>query len=146
MFEKLLGQIKEPALQLTQQDSNIPTDKKEVAANDAISSISEEIDRMMDGGDFSSLSGIKDNENLPNNETIQNVITSFTQKLKSNSGLSADDADKSSKNLIPTLFVQMKEKFSSEKMDLKSLMGNLNLSEIMKLMANMGKLKDALGK
>lgn len=146
MFEKLLGQIKEPARQLALEEPLIPMDKKDTAANEAISAISEEIDRMMDSGDFSSLAGIKDNTQLEHNATILNVIASFSEKLKNNTGLSDADANTVAKHLIPILFVQMKEKFSGEKMDLKSLMGNLTLSEIMKLMANMGKLKDALGK
>ena len=146
MFEKLLGQIKEPARQLALEEPLIPMDKKDTAANEAISAISEEIDRMMESGDFSSLAGIKDNTQLEHNATILNVIASFSEKLKNNTGLSDADANTVAKHLIPILFVQMKEKFSGEKMDLKSLMGNLTLSEIMKLMANMGKLKDALGK
>lgn len=146
MFEKLLSQIKEPALQILQQQSSVPADKKEIASNDAIGAISQEIDRMMDSSDFSTLSGIKDNNNLTNNATIQNIIASFSEKLKTNSGLDDSTAKTTSENVIPDLFIQMKEKFSSEKMDLKTLMGNLNLSEMMKLMANMGKLKEAFGK
>gem|GEM_PF-6835713 len=146
MFEKILKQIKEPALAIIQTQSNIPSDKQETATDDAISSISTELDRILDSGDFSSLSGIKNVANPADHPTIQNIMQSFSQKLQSNCQLDANTADNASASVIPHLFTTIKEKFSSGGVDPKSLMSNLSLSDMMKLMANMGKLKEALGK
>ncbi|MFT4204899.1 MAG: hypothetical protein QM610_13420 [Chitinophagaceae bacterium] len=143
MFEKLLTQIKEPTAEIIAQQTAIPADKKSVATDDAIASISEEIDRMMDSGDFSTLAGIKDADNPNNNATIQNVVVSFAEKLQKNSQLDAVTAQNTSASVVPTLVVTMKEKFSGGGIDIKSLMSSLSLSDMMKLMANMGKLKEA---
>ncbi|WP_447641339.1 MULTISPECIES: hypothetical protein [Chitinophagaceae] len=146
MFEKLLNQIKEPAAEIISQQIAIPTDKQTVATEDAIASVSEEIDRMMDSGDFSTLAGIKDAESPGSNTTIQNIVVSFSRKLQDNCQLDVYTADTTAAAVIPDLFVKMKEKFSGDGLDLKTLMNCLSLSDMMKLMSNMGKLKEAFGK
>lgn len=146
MFEKLLSQIKDSAAEIIGQQTAIPADKQAVATDDAIASISEEIDRMMDSGDFSTLAGIKNADSSGNNATIQNVVASFSQKLQQNCQLDANTADNTSAAVMPTLFVKMKEKFSGDGLDLKTLMSSLSLSDMMKLMSNMGKLKEVFGK
>ncbi len=146
MFEKILAQIKDSAIEIVDQQQSVPADKKSVATHDAIGSISEEIDRMMDSGDFSSLEGINNTDSPSNNEAIQNIIASFSKKLQQNSQLSVDIANKTSADIVPLLFVKMKEKFSGGGLDIKTLMSSLSLSDMMKLMSNMGKFKKVFGK
>lgn len=141
MFEKILSQIKEPALEIIQLQANIPADKQGVVADDAIAAIGKELDRILDSGDFSALSDIKKSENPGEHPTFQNIIHDFSQRLQQNVGLDNNTAMAIGLQVIPQLFNTMKEKFSG--IDPKSLMSSLSLTDIMKLMANMGKIKEA---
>ena len=146
MFEKLLSQIRDSAAGIIDQHPDIPADKKSVATDAAITSISEEVDRMMDGGDFSTLEGIRHADSVGGNATIKNVVATYSLRLQQQCQLDNTIADNVSAAVMPALFVKMKEKFSGGGLDVKSLMSSLSLSDMMKLMSNMGKLKDALGK
>lgn len=150
MFDDILSKIKDIASDVVSSHTDVPQEHKEGIANQAMESISEEINKVVGGGNFAALSGlVSGKENVGDNEHVKNIIGSLAAKLQQQFHIGAGQAGNISRSIIPAIFEKAKEQFAD--FDFKSLLSHLNLSDMMKLMGSggsglLGKVKSFFGK
>lgn len=147
MFDDILEKIKGIATNTVSAHSEVSAEHSEGIANEAMESISEELKKIVSGGNFAGLSGLISGEEAPeNNSNVQNIIHSFAGKLTQRFGLAEDKATALSSDLIPAIFHKVKDEFGDGKFDFKSLLSQLSLTDMMKLMSSAGGAGGLLGK
>lgn len=141
MFDDIINQIKAIASEQVNQHPDAPAENKDGIANEAISAISEKVKSVVSSGNFSALQGLMSgNEDPKSNSTVQEIIASLTSKLTSNVGMEQGKANSLSSSLVPSIFEKAKEVFGDGKFDFKSLLSNMNLSDMIGMLkGNKGK-------
>ena len=135
MLENLFNLIKEQGVNDVINNPVIPNEKNDAVIGDATSSVAESFQGVLAGGGLQNiLSLFGGNQNsgsassLLNNPIVGNIITSFTNKLTANHGISGDQASGIANNLIPGVISSLISKTNNpndSSFDINSIIGSL---------------------
>ena len=115
MLDQIVNLVKEQAMSQFINQTDVPNEQAEVAAQAAGESIFETITSQISSGNIAGITNLLTGGNSQinvSNPIIQNVMNTLARKLMGN-GISQDTAQSASSSVIPNLMEQVIGKFTS---------------------------------
>lgn len=143
MFDEIINQIKNITETEVKNHEAAPAEHQEGITSEVFGTITEKIKSLASSGNFGSLQNlVSGNEDPKDNSTVQDIISSLTSKLSGNFAMDNAQASNLSSSLVPAIFAKVKEAFANGSIDIKSIMSQLNFSDILGMLKGGNKSGD----